>query len=120
VKKHPMPTDTVLDVYEREQGCCAVCGLTIGREAGHLHHRRPRGMGGGGGQAHALSNVILLHATCHLTHVELKRDRAYQNGWLLQQWQDPQDSPMMYRLDGWVLLKDSGEIAALEKGGTES
>lgn len=113
MKKHPMPLDVVLDVHEREKGLCAVCGLPVGREAGHLHHRQPRGMGGGSGKAHALSNIVLLHATCHLTHVELKRANAYQNGWLVQHWKTPSETPFRYMLNRTVLLNDDGTITEI-------
>ena len=112
MKKHPMPADTALDVIEREQGRCAVCGLHIDGK-GHIHHRKPRGMGGSR-NANTLSVLVYLHPTCHLIHVEQKRQRAYENGWLLQQWQDPWDTPLMYMLNGWVLLKDNGLIVPVE------
>ena len=104
-----MPTDTALDVIERERGRCAVCGLNIDGK-GHIHHRKPRGMGGSGLQAHRLSNLVYLHSSCHLKHVEQQRERAYMNGWLLEHWQDSWAVPMMYMLNGWVLLKDDGLI----------
>jgi hypothetical protein len=105
MKKHPMPADTALDVIERERGRCAVCGLHIVGQ-GHIHHRKPRGMGGAGMQAHRLSNLLYLHPSCHLRHVESKRENALMNGWLLEQWQDPWDTPLVYMLNGWALLKD--------------
>lgn len=109
MKKWPMPTDTVLDVIEREDGKCAVCGLRV-EPQGHIHHRQPRGMGGGTGQSHALSNLLYLHPSCHLQHVERHRDKAKANGWLLEHWQSPQETPLMYMLGRWVVLTDDGLI----------
>ena len=104
-----MREETAQEVISRERGECAVCGLTIDGK-GHIHHRQPRGMGGGGPAAHRLSNLLLLHASCHLQHVEQKRDQAYQNGWLVHAEIDPAEVPLMYKLNTWVLLTDDGYI----------
>lgn len=106
-----MPPDMAIDVIERDQGACAVCGLHIDGK-GHIHHRKPRGMGGSG-EVNVLSNLIYLHPSCHLKHVESQRQRAFENGWILQRWQDSQEQPLMYRLDRWVILTDDGHIVEI-------
>lgn len=108
-----MPPDMAIDVIERDQGACAVCGLHIDGK-GHIHHRKPRGMGGSG-EVNVLSVCIYLHPSCHMIHVERQRQRAFENGWLLQRWQDSETTPLMYRLNGWVLLKNDGSIVPLDK-----
>ena len=90
----------------REGGCCAVCGLPI-HGKGHLHHRLPRGIGGSA-MLNTPANLVHLHETCHLRHVEQQRMRAYLNGWLVRRGSQPKDVPFMYMLDGWVLLNEDG------------
>lgn len=112
-KKWPMSPDVALDVIGREAGMCAVCGLHIPDGQGQIHHRRPRGMGGGR-FANCLPNLLLLHGSCHLQHIELHRAEAQANGWLLQQWQSPASTPLMYMLSGWVVLEDDGSIVPVK------
>lgn len=103
-----MNPDTVLDVIEREDSHCAVCGLPIAGR-GHVHHRKPRRMGGSR-RLDRLSNLIYLHTDCHLKHVEQQRVRAAENGWLVLGDNDPESTPIMYMLNGWVYLTDDGRI----------
>lgn len=112
-KRWPLSPDMALDVIAREKSCCAVCGLPV--DNGHIHHRKPRGFGGGPA-ANTMSNLLYLHPSCHLQHVEQRRNRAYDNGWLLQMWQEPQDTPLMYMLNGMVYLTDDGKIVEREQG----
>lgn len=113
-RRSPVPPDVVNDVIERDNRECAVCGLTI-NGTGHVHHRKPRQMGGSANRLDILSNMILLHPSCHLRHVELQRERAYSNGWLLQRWQDPWAAPLVYKLNGWVFLTNDGHIVKVEE-----
>ena len=107
-KKWPMPDGMADAVKARDGGCCVVCGLPVlGR--GHIHHRKPRGMGGSG-EANVLSNVLLLHPTCHLDFVEKHREKSQANGWLLQRWQEPEASPLLYMLNCWARLTNDGTI----------
>ena len=104
-----IPPDVRNEVWAREDGNCAVCGLPVD-SPGHVHHRKPRQMGGAKGRLDILSNLVLLHPSCHLKHVEHNRTRAYENGWLITGHNQPEDTPLMYMLNGWVYLTDSGHI----------
>lgn len=100
-------------VYAREQGMCAVCGLHI-EASPHLHHRKPRGMGGSL-RLNTVQNLVLLHPSCHLLHVERKRAQAIDNGWLIVGLSDPGEVPMMYMLDRWVILAEDGSVTEVEQ-----
>lgn len=91
----------------RAAGKCELCGMPI--QVPHLHHRRPRGMGGSkrpdtGGAA----NCLVIHPRCHID-VELNRQRSLDNGWLVSQWRDPSTVPVK-RWDGLCLLADDGTV----------
>lgn len=107
-----VPPDVLIDVRLRENNNCAVCGLKI-PGIGHVHHRQPRGMGGSSAR-NTMSNLIYLHPTCHLIHVENNRERAYDNGWLVRSGDDPAQTPLRYMLDRTVLLDDNGNITETE------
>ena len=108
MKKWQMPPDLIEDVKKRENGECAVCGLPI-TGLGHVHHRKPRGMGGSGA-VNIMSNLIYLHPSCHLRHVEEQRSRAIENGWLVVGDVHPAEAPLIYKLNNWVYLGDDGYI----------
>lgn len=93
-------------VTERALGMCELCGLPCPKP--HLHHRQPRGMGGGGNNNP--SNLLHLHPSCHLKHVEGQRQRAYENGWLVRHGQNPATVPVLYMLADLVILDDTGHI----------
>lgn len=105
-KRYPMTQEVVDLVTQREGGRCAVCaGMLTG--PGHLHHRKPRRMGGSR-YANTASNVVLLHPSCHLDTVERDRARSYQNGWLLRANEEPSEVPLRYMMNRWALLDDIG------------
>jgi HNH endonuclease len=95
-------------VIRRDAGICVACGLPV-TGSPHLHHRKPRGMGGSG-ERNRVSNLILLHASCHLHRIEQQRAWAIDNGWLIVGDADPADVPVRYRLQRFVLLDDAGNI----------
>lgn len=95
-------------VLAREGGRCALCGLMI-NTGGHLHHRKPRGMGGSK-LLDTPDNLLHLHPNCHLVHVEQERARAYANGWLVHRADVPSDVPVLYMVDRWVMLHHNGGL----------
>ena len=107
-----MSGQTAQTVLDRENGSCAVCGLHI-TGIGHIHHRLPRGMGGGR-YANTASNLLYLHHSCHLYKVEKDRDQSYRNGWLVKAGHDPQLVPVLYKLHAWVLLDNLGNIETID------
>lgn len=93
------PSDEVVDlVYERAQWSCELCGAPVGDRRGvdhHLHHRRPRRMGGSQlPDTNAPQNLLLLCPPSHET-VESERTAAYAGGWLVRQQDDPTLIPVL-------------------------
>lgn len=93
------------DAYE-----CVRCGETLHeRRAHHIHHRRPRGMGGTcRDDANAMTNLLSLCVDCH-THIESRRAEGYESGWLVSQCSDPaQVACLVGRGSRWVYLTADG------------
>jgi 5-methylcytosine-specific restriction enzyme A len=87
------PAEEVVDlVYERAQHSCEIDGAPLGDRRGvdhHIHHRRPRRMGGSQlPDTNAPQNLLLLCPPCHEL-VESERTAAYAGGWLVRQNDDP-------------------------------
>jgi 5-methylcytosine-specific restriction protein A len=92
-------------VAQRSGGRCEVTGCD--QPAEHLHHRRPRRLGGSRrADTNRPSNLLHLCADHH-TAVESLRTRAYALGLLLPAGADPAASPVLRR-GVWVLLGDDG------------
>ncbi len=102
--------DTVELVLKRAGYSCESCddGLYGKRGQGwHVHHRRPRKMGGTRWDGINLpSNLLVLCAFCH-ADVESRRQHALDVGRLLLSFEDP---PMVRVLvaQHWVYLTDDG------------
>lgn len=80
-------------IWERSGGRCEMCGTPAAN--GQIHHRRPRGMGGSKDPlTGAITNGVLLHPNCH-AKVESERSWAFDNGWLVQQRDEPELTPIM-------------------------
>lgn len=107
LKRRPMksryrstgPSDEVVDlVLERAQYSCELDGAQIGDRRGvdfHVHHRRPRRMGGSQqADTNAPQNLLILCPDCHST-VESERTAAYAGGWLVRQNADPARVPVL-------------------------
>ena len=94
-------------VLDRAGGKCELCGMPVG--VPHLHHRRPRGMGGSKRvETGGASNCLVIHPSCH-ADVESNRQRALDNGWLVSQWRDPATVPVK-RWNGLCLLAEDGSV----------
>ncbi len=93
------PSDEVVDlVYERAGWSCEIDGAQVGDRRGvdhHIHHRRPRRMGGSQlDDTNAPQNLLLLCPPCH-EMVESERTAAYAGGWLVRQQEDPLVVPVL-------------------------
>lgn len=93
-------------VFHRDDGHCVKCGEAA--FLAHVHHRRPRMMGGGNAREtwiNSLPNLLLLHPHCH-TWIERNREESLAAGWLVPIHTDPADvlvrywDGMMYELRG--------------------
>ncbi len=107
IKRRPMRSryrstgpdeETVELVYERAQWSCEICGGAVGDRRGvdhHVHHRRPRRMGGSQlPDTNAPQNLLLLCPDDH-EMVEVERTAAYAGGWLVRQQADPLAVPVL-------------------------
>jgi 5-methylcytosine-specific restriction protein A len=92
-------------VVARENGMCAVCGLSLDGQ-GQIHHRQPRGMGGSKKRRDTLANMVHVHASCH-SMIESNRAAAYEYGWLVQRGANPEETEMLYRFEWKKLGEDS-------------
>jgi 5-methylcytosine-specific restriction enzyme A len=104
------PSDEVVDlVYERAQWSCEIDGAQVGDRRGtdhHIHHRRPRRMGGSQlPDTNAPQNLLLLCPSCHET-VESERTAAYGGGWLVRQNWDPARTPVLVLAKAVFLTAD--------------
>jgi 5-methylcytosine-specific restriction protein A len=106
-------TDKVREaVVERAGNRCERCGLPVNGKA-QYHHRRPRGMGGSKDPVvGTAANCLFLHPACH-TFIESYRQKALRSGYLVTQYQDPEEIPVK-RWDGWVLLGQDGSLQPVD------
>lgn len=81
---------------------CVVCGRHQG-EFPHLHHRKLRKHGG----PDCPSNLLALHSACH-SWVHMHPKAAYEKGYLVPSWAEPQ---------AWPLQLPSGETVRLAPTG---
>lgn len=80
----------------RDRDRCRRCGAPTWQ----IHHRQPRGMGGTRDpRVNSPANLVLLCGTgvtgCH-GWVESHRALAREQGWLVSQWADPVDVPIVH------------------------
>ena len=98
-------------VEQRAGGYCERFGLPL-RSGAHIHHRRPRGMGGSSSvDTNRASNLLWLHPSCH-AKVESERGKALSSGFLVRQGEEPGDVPL-FRWGWWVRLGDDGTVTPL-------
>lgn len=94
--------------YERDQGCCVVCGGSLNPEHWECHHRKKRSQGG----LDELCNVISVHPlSCHFPLIHNQPKDAYAKGWLVPRDGDPSAVAALYYRGGLVLLTND-EVAA--------
>lgn len=111
------PPEVVEAVYERAGYACEIAGCMVGDERGidhHIHHRRPRALGGTSrGDTNLPQNLLLLCPPHHL-EVERHRDHARAVGWLVPQSADPATVPVLVQRDRWVLLTPDGRYEEVQ------
>lgn len=103
-------------VLERAQYSCELDGAQIGDRRGvdyHVHHRRPRRMGGSQlPDTNAPQNLLILCPDDH-EMVESERTAAYAGGWLVAQNGDPAHTPVLV-LAALVKLGNNGKYRCPE------
>lgn len=96
-------------VQARAHMRCERCGRNLTWIRGHVHHRKPRGMGGSRvPERHQPQNLLYLCTGCH-EHVEAYRADAYTAGWLVAQSGDSCQIPALVENGSrWVYLTADG------------
>jgi len=100
-------------IKERAEGRCERCGSMV-RDS-HIHHRKPRGMGGTKRHGSCTTaNGLFLHPSCHY-YIENHRKESKEMGFILGQTEDPVLVPV-FTFNGWVLLDIEGGLTKIEGG----
>lgn len=90
-------------IWDRDKYSCRRCG----RLGEQIHHRRPRQMGGTRRRwVNQPANLVLLCIRCH-QWVELHRELATEQGWLVPEGYGPQAIPIQ-TIHGPIWLDDKG------------
>lgn len=94
-------------VFERSEGRCEKCGLTL-PAVWECHHRRLRSQGGDD----SVCNLLALHTDCHNAgspgSVHSRPGLSYGAGYLVRRYLDPRDVPVLLHGRRWVLLTHQG------------
>lgn len=114
-RRNTGPTPAVVDaVLERAMHSCEVCTAGLGDRRGedyHVHHRRPRQMGGTRRPGtNYPGNLLVLCPDCH-EQIESNRAIAYDMGWLVPQNEDPKTVAVLVQRDQWKYLTDDAGYA---------
>lgn len=111
---------TVEALVARAKGRSEIGGEELHGERGvdwHVHHRRPRQMGGSKRRdTNGIENLLALSAADHEL-VESQRTLAYSRGWLVRQNAIPAAVPALVSVDGvrqLMLLTDDGGYRPVE------
>lgn len=105
--------ETIETVRVRANERCEIGGeeiwFILRGEDYHIHHRRPRGMGGTiRPDTNQEPNLLLLCPDCH-ARVESRRGEAFTKGWLVPQSGDPaQIAVLVDHGSRWVYLTADG------------
>lgn len=106
--------DVVDAVGDRASHSCEVCGTPVGPVRGedhHIHHRRPRAMGGTDRpETNWPSNLMLLCPEDHAA-IESNRTGALAAGWLVPQHADPAQVAVVVYGPRRVYLDNTGGYA---------
>lgn len=99
----------------RDRDRCRRCGV----QTWQLHHRKPRGMGGTRDPLiNSPANLVLLCGSgttgCH-GWVESNRREARALGWLVSQWADPADVPIVHNGRTTYLTEDGHVLTPTQK-----
>lgn len=101
-----------MEVMVRANFRCERCGVSIQSIPMSIHHRRPRAMGGTHRpETNYASNLMALCGSgttgCH-GYLESHRSEAMDYGFIVPQYETPNNVPVKTFIYGWVLLNDDG------------
>jgi len=85
----PIPLRVKRAVWERDGYRCRICHSDLSEGGKHTHHRLKRSLGGKNTEA----NLMLLCARHHAM-LDEQPDLAYQLGYYLRSWDDPETTPV--------------------------
>lgn len=99
----------------RSGGVCEIQIQGCSQVASQYHHRLARGMGGTRQPfVNEASNCLHVCVDCHST-VEVHRENAYANGWLVSKLSISKPCEVaVFRWGQWVLLDDEGGFEVIE------
>lgn len=89
---------------------CVVCSRAV-IDQGHIHHRKLRKQGGGD----EASNLIVIHPPCH-RWVHGNPTTAYEKGYLVHSWDEPEDVPVKFRDGRTAYLTTDGKYEFTDEG----
>ena len=107
-----MDSELRLAVLERDR-YCPVCSRHLDGVVA-VHHRKLRSQGG----KDSLANLIGLHSSCHNiapSSVHQNPSLAYERGWMVPSWGDPETWPLTLPDGSQVLLTSEYEPVTQEE-----
>jgi len=102
-------------VYERCNGYCERCGISLHPDDYALHHRKLKSRGG----TDELSNLLALHHHCHnlgTNSVHLDPSEATRRGLLVSSWSESLVVPVTLCDGTRVLLTNDGRYKPVRTG----
>lgn len=97
-------------LWWRSEGYCERCGTNIEQHNFAAHHRQLRSQGG----KDEIQNLVALCHQCHnlgTKSVHLNPKDSYAKGWMVHNWQNPEDV---------LICTDAGLIIRLNQDGTKT
>ena len=97
----------------RDGATCQRCGRDLTDFPASVHHRQPKGAGGGDkGRYDRVENLIVLCGTGSTPHCHLDAHTAsdrYDTGWLVHRYEDPLTVPLIDLSGRRFFLSEEGE-----------
>ncbi len=100
---------------ERDGQDCRRCGRSVLNYPSSLHHRQPKGMGGGSRDRYdRVENLVLVCGTgstpdCHF-YIHNHPAESYQCGWLVRRGKDPAEVPLLTATQIIMLTPDGTAV----------
>jgi hypothetical protein len=99
-------------VWQRSQGYCEMCGISMDKQDFALHHRKLKSRGG----KDEMSNLIAVHHGCHNldTHsIHLNPKWATEYGFMVSSWDNPEEVALYCPDGSRIILLNDGSIKTL-------
>jgi|SRR5947209_2941210 len=102
-----LPADVEAALQARAGRRCELCGGPIAQRC-HRHHRKLLSQGG----QDDITNIVLLHPTCHHVTVHLNPEWSKENGWIVPAASNPARVPVFLHNERRVRLTRDGTYTA--------